>query len=307
MRTISIALAVLALLFAAPAEARRIAITIDDAPREDGPVFAGPARAAHIIEALKRAKAPPVAFFVVTSRMSTPEGRARIEAYANAGDLIANHSHTHSWAHSMSVEAYVAEIDQAEAILKGLPNRRPWFRYPYLDEGGQLEKRDQIRAALAARGLMSGYVTVDDYDWYLAQRWKEAIAAGRKVDRKKLKALYIDLLTDAADYYDALAVKYLGRSPAHVLLIHENDLAASFIGDLIAAYRAKGWEIVSPDVAFADPLAQDLPTTTFSGMGRIAAVAAERGLDRRTLEPWFSDEAQIDAKIAERGVFGPPG
>ena len=41
-----------------------------------------------------------------------------------------------------------------------LAESRSWFRFPYLDEGaGDKEKRDAVRAGLAERGLVNGYVT----------------------------------------------------------------------------------------------------------------------------------------------------
>jgi peptidoglycan-N-acetylglucosamine deacetylase len=287
-----------------PAPPKRIALSFDDAPRGDGPAFTGDGRAAALIEALAKAKTGPVVFFVTTKGFERPGGRERIERYAQAGHLIANHTHSHRWLIRTDTDEYIADIGEAERRLEGLPNRRPWFRFPFLDEGVPLEKRDAVRAALTQRGLMNGYVTVDNYDWYIEQKWLEAAKAGRPVNRDALRKAYVRMLTGAVAFYDALAVEALGRSPAHVLLLHENDLAALFIGDLAADLRADGWTIVSPDAAYADPAAAIVPQTLMTRQGHVAALAVEAGRDPRTLTHLAIEEQQIDALLEELGVFG---
>ncbi|RFB04820.1 polysaccharide deacetylase family protein [Parvularcula marina] len=292
-------------LAAAEPAPRRIALTYDDGPREDGRVFTGDERATALIAALKGVEAGPVAFFVTTDGFDQlPGGKARMERYAAAGHLIGNHSHTHQWAHRVSAEDYLADIDEAIVRLEGFENWRPWYRYPYLDEGREIEKRDVIAAGLAERGLSNGYVTIDNYDWYIDSQMQKALKEGREVDFEKLGQLYTDMLLGAADFFDEAAVDTLGRSPIHVLLLHENDIAALYADDLVTALREAGWEIVSPDEAFADSIAQMIPETLFTGQGRVAALAADNGRSPRTFDYWASDEARIDSEIEARGIFG---
>ncbi len=87
-----------------------------------------------------------------------------------------------------------------------------------------------------------------------------AVAAHKAIDMAALRDLYVETMVQAADYYDGLAIKTIGRSPAHVILLHETDLAALFIEDLVAALRKDGWEIVTADAAFADRSAPRCPT-----------------------------------------------
>ena len=181
---------------------------------------------------------------------------ARIDAYVAAGHVIANHSATHPSLTDVSADAYLADIDRAEAWLAPRAGHRAWFRYPFLNEGRRdAAKRDTVREGLAARGLKNGYVTVDGYDWDLEGRAVAARRAGQAIDRKALRDLYVETHIGAAEYFDALAVRAIGRSPAHVLLLHETDIAALYIGDLVRALRKKGWTIVTADAAYADPVA----------------------------------------------------
>lgn len=290
---------------------KQIALTYDDAPLGQGPRYSGPQRTKALIRQLARSRSGPVAIFVTTKGLDQADGASRIASYAAAGHLIANHSDQHMWASRTPTQDYIADIDHAERRLAGFNNRRPWFRFPYLDEGGMdvsndaSEKRDALRAALAERDLISGYVTVDTFDWHLDHLWGKAVEAGQSVDMDALSAVYVDLVLDAAEHYDRLSQDVLGRQPVQVLLLHENDLAASFTSDLIRALRAAGWQIVDPDTAFADPIATQIPETRFSGMGRVAALAAEAGnSDRGTLAHWSVNASAIEDRVRSQSVFG---
>lgn len=285
---------------------KRIALTYDDAPRADGQVFTGKARATALLKALDDVEAGPVAFFVTTRGLDgEPDGRERIHRYAEAGHLIANHSHTHPWSHKTDVDAYLADIDRAETLLAPFENRRPWFRFPFLDEGRVPAKIGRIAKGLDARELANGYVTVDNYDWYVDRKLQDALQAGREVDYEKLGKFYVRMLMYAAEYYDSLAVQMLGESPVHVLLLHENDLAALYADDLVKALRASGWSIVSPDEAYSAPLAT--PVSPHTSQGRVFALAADNGRARSTMWTWTIDEQMIDVHLARSGAFGPVG
>jgi peptidoglycan/xylan/chitin deacetylase (PgdA/CDA1 family) len=284
----------------AGAATREIAITLDDAPREDTKHFDGATRTAKLIATLKSAKVAQIAFFCNSVRMDA-SGAARIHAYADAGHLIANHSHTHADLHQVGVQSFVAEIDSADQVLRGVANFRPWFRFPYLHEGKTIEVRDTLRSELKKRGLLSAYVTVDTYDWYMDGIFQEAIAAGKKIDFDRLRNAYVDLLSDSIEFYDEVAVKELGRSPRHVLLMHENDLAAMYLGDLVARLRKNGWKIISPELAFRDPIASVEPDTLLLGQGRVMAIAATKGYTgpRRRWE----DEKKLQQEFERRRVW----
>jgi len=130
---------------------KRITLTYDDAPLGQGPRYAGKERTAALIKQFKEAQTGPVAIFVTTQGLDKKDGVARITDYAEAGHL-------------------------------------------YLDEGGYgdetkgREKRDTLRRALDERDIISGYVTVDTFDWHLDRLWRDAIKRGEEVDLKALSS-----------------------------------------------------------------------------------------------------------------------
>jgi peptidoglycan/xylan/chitin deacetylase (PgdA/CDA1 family) len=315
MRKIVIAVALLAGMFAAgalsgmnPSESaqRTIALTFDDATRGDGPFFTGEERTRELIEQLEQADVKEVMFFVTTRNVEKAEnGAARLQAYTDAGHVLGNHSHSHQWLSRLDTDDYIADLDQARENLNQLDNLLPFYRYPYLDEGRAIDKRDALRKALAERGLRNGYVTIDTYDWYIAALAKEARNAGADFEVEDLGGLYVDVIVQSTEFYDAMAQKTLGRSPHHVLLLHENDVAALYIGDLVAELRERGFHIISATEAFSDPIAEREPDTLFLGQGRIAALAHEAGWSTRDLVSPIEDEDYLRRRFEEEVVTLP--
>jgi len=277
-----------------PATGKRIAITFDDIPRGPGAFLSQEERTRRLIAALRAARVGQAAFFVNPGFLANPErvgGEARIAAYVAAGHVLANHSFSHRSLNVTPADAYLADIDKAEAWLKGREGRRPWFRFPYLHEGGpDKAKRDAVRAGLKARGLRNGYVTIDASDWNMEQLAIDARKAGKRIDMDALRDLYVESHVEAAEFYDGLARRTLGRSPAHVMLLHETDLAALYIDDLVAALRRAGWTIVSADEAFADPISTAEPDVPSAQGTLTEALAWEKGLPA----PRWYERNQID-------------
>lgn len=237
----------------------RVALTFDDAPLGDGAFLTGAERTAHLIAALDEVGVEGAMLFVLTENIaSTPEGAERLKAYVDAGFRLANHTHAHPALRKTSVDVYLEGIDEAAAILSAYGGVSPYFRYPYLDEGRTAEVRDAVRTALAARGLKNGYVTVDTYDWYMNALAAEAVSRGHPLDMKALRQAYVEILVSDLEFYDTIALATLGRSPAHVLLLHENDLAALFAGDLVNTLRARGWDVIPAEEAYGKR--NELPT-----------------------------------------------
>lgn len=273
MRFLLLVLGLLVGLATPAAAQKRIALSFDDVPRQAGAFFTPDERARELIATLRRGGVAQAGFFVTTGNLERPDGaggEARIAAYVAAGHVIGNHSHSHRWLHRTEAVDYIADIDRAATWLRGRAGYRPWYRFPFLDEGRRdLVKRDAVRAALRERGLRNAYVTIDNYDWHLDALASRAKREGRAIDMDALRDLYVETLVQASNFSDRIAVEAIGRSPTHVLLLHETDLAALFVDDLAAALRADGWEIVTMDEAYRDPIAATEPDTWFLNAGRV--------------------------------------
>jgi peptidoglycan/xylan/chitin deacetylase (PgdA/CDA1 family) len=287
----------------AEAPKKRIALTFDDIPRAPGAFLAPDARAAKLLAVLRDRNVEQAAFFVNPARVNIGDGdEARIGRYAAAGHVLANHSFTHPRLGSTSADTYLADIDKAEAWLKPRPGYRAWFRYPFLDEGGRDKaKRDAIRSGLESRGLLNAYVTVDGSDWHMEQQAVAAKKAGKTIDMAAFRDLYVETHVQSADFADALAVRTLGRSPPHVLLLHETDIAALWLGELIDGLRKDGWEIVTADAAFADPIYRAKPETPVASGTLVEGLAWEKQI---TGPRWYErNNTDVAAKLFSQRVL----
>jgi hypothetical protein len=199
--------------------------------------------------------------------------------YVRAGHVIANHGYSHLKLSDVSASAYLADIDLAASWLKGRKGFRPWFRFPFLDEGGSDKvKRDMVREGLSARSLRNGYVTADSSDWLMDQLTIDAVTAGHAVDRVALRDFYVHHHVAAANFADMLAQQTLSRAPVQILLLHETDLAALYIEDLVAALRRDGWKIVHADEAYRDPIGAVLPDVPSTQGTLTEMMAWQKGL-----------------------------
>jgi peptidoglycan-N-acetylglucosamine deacetylase len=305
IQTVHLAVAVI-VLAALPAYAqKRIALTFDDVPRMKGAFFTPEERTAKLIAALKAAKVTQAAFFLNPGNLSTPDGnggQARIAAYVAAGHVIANHSFSHPFLSKSTAPDYLADIDKGAVWLKGWPGYRPWFRFPYLDEGADDKvKRDAVRTGLKERGLRNGYVTADGSDWNLEALTIQAAKDGKSMDMGALRKLYVETQMSAVDYHDELARLTIGRSPAHVMLLHETDIAAMFVGDFVAELRRRGWTITTADEAFADPISKAMPDVPYSWGTLTGSMAWEKDISP-PLSPFWIGESVMDFLFEKRVI-----
>ncbi|WP_413574682.1 polysaccharide deacetylase family protein [Bdellovibrio sp. HCB290] len=277
-------------------QAKEIALTFDDAPRSAEGHLDGPTRAQLLIEGLKKEGAVETAFFATSSNLDK-EGMTRLEAYANAGHIISNHAHTHPDFNQTATLDYINDFKTADRLLYKFPNFEKWFRFPYLREGNQLEKRDSMRTALLDAGYKNAYITINTYDWYMDEQFQKEIKVNPNLDLTKMKSYYVAMLLNAVEHYDEMAIKHLGRSPKHVILLHETDTNALFLLDFVSALKANGWNIISPREAYKDDLSNYVTPNIFKfNPGRIGEVARDKG-QTQGLWPESCDEEFLDREF----------
>jgi peptidoglycan/xylan/chitin deacetylase (PgdA/CDA1 family) len=296
-----IILIILSILTGGSGYSKEIALSFDDAPRAFTALIPGSDRPGLLVEALKESRVSQVVFFCNTSRFDDA-GKARIKMYSDNGHLIANHSDSHPDLNSLEPEKFWENVMLADKTLKQDAHFRRWLRFPFLHEGKTKEVRDNIREKMKSAEYRNGYVTVDTTDWYVDSLVQKKISEGYSVDRKKLGAAYVLMMMDTVEFFDRLAVKVLKRSPKHVILLHENDIAALYVKDLIAALRAKKWKIISPDEAYKDAIAADEPDTLINNQGRISAIARANGF-KDSIWPKWDEETKVENYLNEQKVF----
>jgi peptidoglycan/xylan/chitin deacetylase (PgdA/CDA1 family) len=291
-----------AFIATSPTQAREIALTFDDAPTPDSALMTGAERTRNIIAALKAAKVPDVLFFVKADYI-TPQTADRLKQYADAGFHLANHSFSHQSASQIDVQAYIDDALKAKLALKPFKNVLHFHRFPFLHYGKDLVEINQLQDLLTEQGYKDGYVTIDNFDWYISYLITKAAEENKEINYEKARDFYVNSLYDSIEFYDVIAEKSLKRSPRHVLLLHENDAAALFVGDLIKLLRSKGWKIISPQRAYTDPIAKNFPQVAFHKQGRVAAIANSKGFPEVELRHPSENEQYLDQAFEKAGVI----
>lgn len=296
------------------AAASAMAVAADPAPRvaftfDDGPTLAetprlSPAQRNQALLAALAAHGAQAALFVTTGKgADRPQGLALARAWGEAGHAVGNHTVTHLDlnAPGVTLAQYQQELLVCDAVIAPLPGYRKWFRFTYLREGNTPEKRDGMRAFLGQRGYRNAQVSLDTSDWRLDALLRGVLKRDPGADVAPIRRAYLAHVAQRAQAYRALSARLLGRDAPQVLLLHHNLINALWLGDVMAQFKAQGWQIVSPETAFADPLYAMQPERAAPGQSLLLSIARSRGEGR--FEGWErlvdDGDFEIDALKAQ--------
>ncbi len=264
------------LLVSANIGAQEIAFTFDDVPAEDTVNFKSADRAKLLIKKLAALKIPPVMIFANPCKGDASETQKHLDLYMKAGHSIQNHSCSHPRLDDVGALAYIEDIKKGDEKLAAFMTGQKFFRFPYLNEGNKNNNRDQVRDWLKKNNYRNGMVSADNDDYIFTFKMEKAQKNGVKVNHEKLSKLFVKHVVEGAVFYNDLALKVMGRSPKHVLLLHERDATVMYLEKLAAEFKKRGWKIISAKEAYTDPLYLELPVNGYAGNGIIAQLAREK-------------------------------
>lgn len=243
----------------AQSSAPQVAFTFDDLPAH-GPLPPGMARPAvvqSILETLKRENMPPVYGFVNGFRIAQYPYQIHIlQAWLAAGNRLGNHTWSHPEFDKDTLAQYEANIERNEPLLRKLAPESEWhwFRFPYLEEGSTVERREQLRTWLTQRGYRVAEVSMDFQDY----NWNDAYArCAAKHDDAAIQSLhnsYLGAAEESIRVYREIAHTLYQRDVPYVLLLHVGAFDARMLPELIALFRFHNFTFVTMEQAMADPI-----------------------------------------------------
>jgi hypothetical protein len=160
-----------------------------------------------------------------------------------------------------------------------------------------------VREHLNSSGYINGYVTIDTNDWFIAKIVDEHQNSGGQINRPLLCSTFTEMIWETMIFYDDAAKNHLKRSPKHMLLLHENDVVALCLDQLIEKILIEDWQIISPDMAIVDPIYLIQPDTLYNANGQIAAII-HADLGEKIKDPWI-DTRKIKAEFERRKILMP--
>ncbi len=275
---------------------KEIAFTFDDAPAEDTVNFKSVDRTKLLVKKLKSLKMPKVMVF--SNPCKSESAIYQMSLYVEAGHLIGNHSCSHPRLDDVGSALYIKDIEKGDKELATVIKGQKFFRFPYLNEGYKQDSaRDDVRAWLKANNYRNGMVSADNDDYIFSFKMAQAQGQGKKINHKKLKAMFVNHVVGGAEFYNEAAVKYLGRSPKHVLLLHERDATVMYLEALVAEFKKRGWTIIPIDTAFNDPIYFEFPTNKYSGNGIIPQMIKEKNGEVVSYEDFDRLKKEIDSVL----------
>ena len=260
----------------------QVAFTFDDLPAH-GPLPPGMARPAvvrSLLDTLRREHMPPVYGFVNGFRVAQfPYQIHILQAWQHAGEPLGNPTWSHPELDKLPVDVYEANIAQNESLLEEVDPHGDWhwFRYPFLEEGDTVEKREAVRGWLAAHGYRIAEVSMDFQDYL----WNEPYArCAAKHDQAAIRTLHDTYLSTADQFigvFRELSHRLYGRDVPYVLLLHAGAFDARMLPELIALFRRRGFAFIPLELAMNDPVyTADPQVPTPGGSTFNEMVAAER-------------------------------
>ena len=295
----------LAFALCASLGAQSVAFTFDDGPKlAPTPLLSPAQRNAAMLKALSEHHVRAGFFVTLNNGANTPEGLALLKAWGEAGHLIGNHTVTHPDLNSkeITLKAYEDEVMACDAVIRTVPGYRKFLRFTFLREGNTPEKRDGMRAFLKGLGYRNAYVTLDTSDWRLDAHLRAKLEANPKLELAPYRNVYLAHLEQRADAYKELSQKLLGRQIPQVMLMHHNLLNALFLDDAIRLFESKGWKIVDPEQAYADPVYQLQPERPAPGQSLLLSLARSRGEDLKAYERLMDDGDFEIAELEKKGL-----
>jgi len=276
------------------AQSRTVAISIDDLPFITGnntqptsPLDAGTAAAANhkLLTALGRHRVPVTGFVIQkgVEELGVTAGTDILREWAARGFDLGNHSYAHPDFNELTVAQFEDQIVRGEStiapLMQAAHRKLEFFRFPYNHTGDTKEKHDAVAAFLAQRGYRLAPCTIETEDWAFNSAYFLMRSRHDEASAVRLRKDYLAFTEAQIDYFSELHKQIFGYEPPHIMLIHDNQLNADVIDDLLAIFERKHYRFVSLTEAEADP-AYATPETYITGYGPMWAYrwAKERGI-----------------------------
>jgi len=257
--------------------AKRIAVTMDDFnlafnvrlnPRERNERILG-AFAKHNHKA---------AGFVTGRFVDSAFGNEVVQSWSDAGHLIGNHTYSHLNSSDEDAETIKADILKNDALLSKYSTYEKIFRFPFLAEGGSVEKIADYRAFMKEHGFQNAAVTLSTMDWYTTDRLEKKLREDDKLDLEPYRKYYVTAVVTLAAHFHSLAERVGYTDIPHSMLMHHNILNALFLDDVLAALKKEGWSLVDAKEAFEHSLYKLEPQTPARSRSVLSVLAQEQGI-----------------------------
>jgi peptidoglycan/xylan/chitin deacetylase (PgdA/CDA1 family) len=309
------AVVVVAPFVASSAQTRTVALTIDDLPFVTGdtrPMLPGDAKAAaaanHKLLTVLAQHHVPVTNFVIqkgVEDLGLAAGTQILREWTERGFDLGNHSYAHPDFNELTVTQFEDQIIRGEVtfapLMRAVHRKPKFFRFPNNHTGDTREKHDAVAAFLVQHGYRLAPCTIEIEDWMFNAKYFLMRSRHDEAAAARLRADYLAFAAAQIDYFTGLDKQVWGYDAPQIMLLHDNQLNADVIEDLLALFEKRQYRWVTLSQAEADP-AYQLPETFITSYGPMWGYrwAKERGVKvDGSLEPdppkWITEYGEEPA------------
>ena len=236
-----------------------LAITVDDLPTHSS-VPMGVDRvsiAKKLLKALTQYHVPEVYGLINAVKISEdPASLNVLKQWLKSGYPLGNHTFSHKNINRVPIEEFKVDIEKNEQLLKELTRDTGWrfFRYPFLIEGGDLERRNAIRGFLKDRGYTIAQVTVDFKDWSWNAPYTRCSNKKKKDEIRWLRKSYVAYAKFKLQQAKAVTDYIYKRPVKHILLLHIGAFDAEMLEEVLHVYKDLGVKFIPLSDAIKDEI-----------------------------------------------------
>lgn len=175
------------------------------------------------------------------------DSQKALRIWVNAGMNIGNHTWSHPALSDVTAQAYEENIAKDEPFLREYAEGRDWhyFRFPYLEEGDTIAKREDVRNWLHAHGYRVAEVTLNfnDDDW-----GDPYIRCLEKHDQAGIAWLEQSYMANAKEFLREGRQEQqtaFGHEIPNVLLLHGTAFTTLMLPRLLALLHQEGFRYES--------------------------------------------------------------
>jgi peptidoglycan/xylan/chitin deacetylase (PgdA/CDA1 family) len=191
-----------------------------------------------------------------------PGGVAALKDWLEEGFPLGNRTFSRRHLSAVSAQDYIADIQANDRFLASfestppLIQKRRVFRYPYLEEGNTVAKREAVRNYLRDHGYRIAEVTIDYQDWAWDEAYLRCAGQHNTNAMQWLRLHLVDAARRDLRFAQKLSQLTFGREIRHILLLHLCTINAVALEDVLRALRADGVKFISLDDTLSDPVYQ---------------------------------------------------
>jgi peptidoglycan-N-acetylglucosamine deacetylase len=176
-----------------------------------------------------------------------PDTQDALRAWVASGMKIGNHTWSHPSLSDVTAQTYEHEIAMDEPDLRRYAAGRDWhwFRYPNLEEGDTLEKRDSVRTWLHDHGYRIAEVTLTSQDDDWSDPYNRCVAKGDTAGIAWLKQSYLENAAEFLQLGREEEQIAFGHEIPNVLLLHATEFTTVMLPSLLHILHQEGFRFAS--------------------------------------------------------------